>query len=229
MSRIFSPLIDLEWFGTLVSAGVLTAIVIGGFCGGCVSGVADPRAVWAEPTVRTDDYRAAFDAGVAVLRDAGFRIDRQGFRFGRISSEPQGSPVALEAWKPDNAGAREAWLSTLSDLRRTVVVSILPADADADADIDADADVEPAGSRGPAWPPGAYRLRIEVLLERRQVPGRRLDGRTQGTVFADLAEVPAELRRRGIAGRYWQPIGRDLALEQYLTRKIFEQTRPAPG
>lgn len=144
-----------------------------------------------------------------MLRDAGFQLNRQDFRFGRISSEPQGSPTVFEPWKSDNVRAEEAWLSTLGDLRRTVTISLEPKET-----------VELAS---------AYGLRVEVVLERLQIPERRMDGRTQGSVFADLGEVPAELQDRGIRQRYWQPIGRDLALEQYLTQKILEQIRLTPS
>lgn len=180
--------------------------------GGCAASPQAPTATTSSAAVDAEQYRATFDAGVAVLRDAGFQINQQDFRFGRISSEPQGSPTVLELWKPDNVRAEEAWLSTFGDLRRTVTISLEPGD-------------EPAARAQSDGEPSSYRLRVEVILERLQIPQRRMNGRTEGGVFADLREIPTELRNRGIRESYWQPIGRDPAFEQYLTRKIFEQTQ----
>lgn len=156
-------------------------------------------------------YRVYYDAGIQTLREAGFAIDRQDYRFGRITAKPQGSPTVFEPWKPDNVDASDAWLSTLGDLRRRVSVTLEPADRDA-----------------PAQDDRPYRLKVEVVMERLQVPRRRLSGQTRGSVFADLEESPAEYRRRGIPPQYWQSVGRDPALEQDLLKKIVRHAEPAP-
>ena len=134
-----------------------------------------------------------------------------------MSSIPKGSPTLIEAWKPDNTYPDQALRSTLGDLRRTVAVSFTP-----------NADPAEASSTA-ATSPTAYDLRVDVLVERLQVPQRRMNGNTRGQVFADLAEVPGELQARGITGQYWQPIGRDLHLEQRLLKEILERTRQTSG
>ncbi|MEO1235371.1 MAG: hypothetical protein AAFX76_01140, partial [Planctomycetota bacterium] len=161
------------------------------------------------PIVSAERYPDAFAAAAGVLRDAGFVVDRRDFRFGRITSRPKGSPTLLEPWKRDNADASLALRSTLGDLRRRAIVAFEP-----------DVESAPASGSGPA----AYRLRVEVVIERQQVPERRLSGATRGSVFADLQETPAELAQRGVVGRYWQPIERDTALEAELTRAILSRT-----
>ncbi len=175
---------------------MLTAAIFAG-----CSTSASRDAIPTPPPLAAADYPAAFDASAAVLRDAGFGIDRRDFRFGKISTTPKGSPTILEAWKPDNTYADQALRSTLGDLRRTVTVSFTAPPDDADR----------------------YDLAVEVLVERLQIPARRMNGSTRGEVFADLAEVPEELQARGITGSYWQPIGRDVHLEQRLLQHILDR------
>ncbi|MEM6853751.1 MAG: hypothetical protein AAF593_05015 [Planctomycetota bacterium] len=179
--------------------------------------------------VSAAEYPTAFEVSGAVLRDEGFGVDRQDFRFGKITSRPKGSPTLVEAWQPDNTYPDQALRSTLGDLRRTITVTFTPtpgSDPGTDQTTSVNSGNTPVrGSGGPS----AYDVRVEVLVERLQVPERRMNGSTRGVVFADLAEVPEELQARGIAGRYWQPVGRDLHLEQRLLQDILGRTRDAAG
>lgn len=184
--------------------------------GGC-SSTAGPDTLTSPALITTTSYPIAFEASGAVLRDAGFGVDRQDYRFGKVSSKPKGSPTVIEAWKPDNTYPDQALRSTLGDLRRTVTVSFTPQQTAAEAE-PADGVIQ-----------NGYGIRVEVLVERLQVPERRMNGNTRGAVFADLAEVPEELQARGITGRYWQPIGRDVHLEQRLLRDILDRTRANAG
>lgn len=182
------------------------------YVGGCANG--PPQPTLSNPTpIAAETYPKAFEASAAVLRDAGFGVDRQDFRFGKVSSKPKGSPTIIEVWKPDNTYADQALRSTLGDLRRTVVVTFTSQPATPDVPDEA----------------GGYDIAVEVLIERLQVPERRMNGATRGVVFADLAEVPEELQARGITQRYWQPVGRDLHLEQRLLRDILSRTQNPHG
>ncbi|MEM1107862.1 MAG: hypothetical protein AAGH99_04145 [Planctomycetota bacterium] len=170
-------------------------------------------------------YPSAFAESQSVLRDLGFTIDRKDFRFGRVTSHPKGSPTVFEPWKADNTHADQAWASTLGDQRRTVVVSFTP---------EQDRETEVGGGKDrtettPSGSPESYALSVEVLLERLQVPQRRMNGSAGGAVFADLAEVPEELQARGIVDQYWQPIGRDLHLEKRLLKQILARIEDGPG
>lgn len=192
---------------------MLTA-VIPLWCSGC----AGPSLRATNPaSLSADQYRPVLDASVQVLRRSGFSVDRMDFRFGRITSKPKGSPTLFEPWITDNTYLDQATQSTLGDLRRTVTVAIDRADSAA-------TDKSEAEASG-----GALSVRVEVLLERFQVPVRRMNGRTQGSVFADLREVPQELSSRGIASAYWRPVGRDVHLEQRLLESILEQSGLLPG
>lgn len=227
----------LEPFGHLIRSGVcatrrraqnaaalgLAIVFMGGV--GCANRSAERIATDRAATLDAENapsdirisperYAEAFDASAAVLRDAGFEVDRRDFRFGRMTSKPKGSPTVLEFWKPDNRRADLALRSTLGDLRRTVAVSFTPDGVDAAVWI-------AAVQNNQVTP--TYPLRVEVLLERLQVPARRMNGSTRSAVFADLTEVPAELQGRGISGSYWRPIGRDTELEARLQRAIFDR------
>jgi hypothetical protein len=69
---------------TIVFLGLFSVL------GGCSSSATleNPQPVSAEA------YRATFDASIDVLRDHGFVVGRQDYRFGRVTSQPRPSPVA---------------------------------------------------------------------------------------------------------------------------------------
>ena len=164
------------------------------------------------------EYDRAFAQSVAVLRDVGFVVDRQDHRFGQITTLPRPSPTIFEPWQPDHTYLDQAARATLGSLRRSARVSLTRATDPADASTEAGAAAEP---------PVGYALEVEVLIERLQVPTRRLSGTTRGSVFDDLDEIPAELQRRGVVGRYWQPVGRDVHLEARLRDRILRRLNPA--
>ncbi|MEM9418674.1 MAG: hypothetical protein AAGA25_06395 [Planctomycetota bacterium] len=187
---------------------------------GCAS--SNNAEVQDNPTaLSVDDYPVAFQASADVLRDAGFSVDRRDFRFGKVSTKPKGSPTLIEAWKPDNTYADQSVRSTLGDLRRTVTVNFIPQNDEPHAD----AESLPGAKRLVS----AYNLRVEVQVERFQIPQRRMNGSTNGVVFSDLAEVPEELQARGITQSYWEPIGRDIHLEQRLLQQILDRTAGGRG
>jgi hypothetical protein len=155
-----------------------------------------------------EDYRAHFDASIAVLRDNGYVIDRRDYRFGRISTRPQGSPNILEVWNPQNTTADQALESTFASERRRVNVTF----AGVESPVTADAF-------------DAYTFEVEVVLERRQIPIRRMAGSARRNVFTNLAAPPRELAERGITGNYWEPVGRDPYLEARLIQQITQQVR----
>ena len=155
--------------------------------------------------IGVDDYQAYFDASIQALRDFGYVIDRRDYRFGAITTLPQGSPNLLEVWDPQNTTAEQAAESTLSDIQRRVIVSLMPAD------------------ENEASNDGAYQLDVTVLLERKQVPARRLAGSARRNVFSNLAAPPRHLRDNGVTGNYYEPMGRDEYLEARLMQLITDR------
>ncbi|MCC6680061.1 MAG: hypothetical protein IT445_04070 [Phycisphaeraceae bacterium] len=142
-----------------------------------------------------DVYRAAID----TLRDEGFRVERQDYRFGRISTAALDSPSIVEPWRGHNSTAQQTLASTLDQLQRQVNVLFDPVP-----------EVE-----------GAYTLRVEVIIERQEQPLRRLTGTATRQRISTLNDVPAEWSRRGVEAGYDLPIGRDAEYEKRLLAMIF--------
>ena len=149
------------------------------------------------------DYDAVYQSSKRAILDLGFALDRQDYRFGRVTSKPLAAPSIGEVWFPSNADAATAWENTLNTQRRIAQVWIEPA-------------TDPQNNTA-----DLYTLRVEVQLERRQSPARRLNGSTRPNgMFNVLTSNPAEYQRAGIAGSFWHPVGRDNALEQKLLQRI---------
>ncbi|GAB4194804.1 MAG: hypothetical protein Kow00105_09050 [Phycisphaeraceae bacterium] len=155
-------------------------------------------------------YRACFDAAVDVLRDNGFVVDRRDYRFGVITTRPLGSPTVLEPWHAHNSTADQAWESTFNDIRRRVAVRLAKNAASTDAG---------------DTPVSSYNLEVEVVMERKQVPTRRLTGSAKRNVFSSLSAPPRELADKGVTGTYWEPIGRDRELESRLLAQILDRLK----
>ncbi len=149
-------------------------------------------------TLPSDQYRAVFDAAQAVLTDQGFTLDRTDYRFGMITTQPQQAPTVFEPWVNTHTTRELGQQATTLDLRRTVRVELAPDDATE----------------------ATHRVRVEVFVEQRQHPNRRLTHTAGRNVFSSLRDTPAELQARGITGSYWQPLGRDPQLETQLLHAI---------
>jgi hypothetical protein len=161
--------------------------------------------------VTTDGYRQTFEASVDVLRENGFTIDRRDYRFGKITTLPLGSPNMFEVWNSQNTTHQQAVESTLASEQRRVNVSI---SATADRSDQTDT-------------PGVYMLEVEVILDRKQIPTRRLAGSARRNVFSNLAAPPKDLIDRGVTGSYWEAVGRDPYLEARLIKQITDQAGSA--
>ncbi len=159
-------------------------------------------------------YRACFDAAIDVLRDNGFVVDRRDYRYGVITTRPLGSPTVLEPWHAQNTTAEQAWESTFNDIRRRVAVRLVKHASAPDTN---DTLVS------------SYNLEVEVVLEHKQVPTRRLTGSAKRNVFSSLSAPPRELADKGVTGTYWEPIGRDQELESRLLTQILDRLGAGKG
>ena len=183
--------------------------------GGCAAPVA-PGKPYGDPPesarVPADRYAAAFDAAVAALRDAGFRLDRVDERFGRITTAPAFVATALEPWHGRIAHAARAGESTLNQQRRRARVRF-----------------DRVGS-------GAVRMTVAVRLEQRRRPGLHLTGSGRPGRMRAGYRRPAERRDDGpVARSVWRAAGREPHWERRLRERILARvvaegaaTRPAP-
>ncbi len=147
------------------------------------------------------EYDTVYRAAIDTLRDQGFRVNQQDYRFGRISTAALDSPTVVEPWRGQNSTAQQTMASTLDQLQRQVNILFDPVP-----------DVE-----------GAYTMRVEVIIERQEQPLRRLTGTATRQRISTLNDVPAEWAQRGIEASYDLPIGRDAEYEKRLLAMIFKR------
>jgi len=196
--------------------------------------------------IAADQYAATFEAAVESLRRNGFVVDRQDFRFGRVTSQPKRSPTLIEFWSPDNTTFEEAAGGSLDGHRRIVSVQFdiaqpseaepsepdaaaRPRDAQPVNGTDGAPAAQPAGTAtatagtvdGAPAAPKYYTVEVQVALQRYHHPRRRLTGSTVGhATMGTLSETPIELRRRNIDHPYWQTFARDPDLERMLLADV---------
>jgi hypothetical protein len=115
---------------------------------------------------------------------------------GRIDTFPQVGATVLEPWHRDSVSRYERWESTLQTIRRQATLRVTPAE-------------------------GGYQLHLVVTKEMEAVD--RPEHATVGG--SSLRSEGPKLRERnrprsGPVTLGWIPMGRDVALEQYLLREI---------
>jgi len=93
------------------------------FLAGCATPVPD---VANRANISADQYDVVHAASVEVLRDYGFRVSRNDHRFGVVETYPKESPTLFEPWVGHNSTRRQARISTVNEIRRTVTVQIKP-------------------------------------------------------------------------------------------------------
>ena len=172
---------------------------------------ADPIAFQPPVEFLAANYSRIFHDAVDVLRDEGFRIDRQDFRFGHVTTWPLPAPTAFEPWEQTHTTLDQALESTVNHQRRVVRVTL-----------------DPVG--GGISRKDFYLLRVEATIQRLAVPTRQLTGSTDGPfVFATLRSVPTELAMRTITSAYWTDVARDGHLEHRLLTEILHRSTASRG
>lgn len=178
-----------------------------------IGGCRKPVSVMNPHRFSDQDYDRIYTAAVEALWDFGFRIDRRDHRFGRISTLPLGAATVVEPWHPQNSSTGQAVQATFLDLRRRVNVMLDPETSNKAAPLHTGEGQD-------------YLLRVEVLLEKRQLPTRGIINSGSGRLFTRLDAVPSEWKRRGITSSYWLSVGRDPQFEAKLVRQIVDRISP---
>lgn len=204
---------------TVLPATALAAVI------GC--SVAPPSA---EPVhVVAEEYGRMYQSAIQVLREEGYGIDRQDYRFGVVSTKPLASPTILEPWKRGNTTSGQAMESTINTQRRVVTVSLEPAEARVEPHGDELSSLRELAQRQARAMQGEYLMRVEAVIEQLQIPTRHLSGSTQGRrMFGHYRGVPAEWDERGISALYWVAVGRDPHLEDRLLKQIVRRSTQSP-
>jgi hypothetical protein len=228
MTPLCSTLMRVRRCGPGVAAVALTLALA------ALSGCARPIEQVANPLpVAAGAYARLFQTSISVLRDEGFVINRQDYRFGVVNTRPKPSPTAFEPWLGQNTTAYQAWESTFSYERRTVTVTLEPVGPETaagnpvrepEAASRPSASATPPDTRPAELARPGYLLRVEVLMERQQNPTQQMTGSTAGgAVVADLSATPVDLTDRGIVGAFWRPLGRDPYLERQILAEIIRR------
>lgn len=174
---------------------VFTGLLLGSLFAGCTTPVQQPQS--ARLTFSPDRYPAVYEAAVQTLRDQGYRIARNDYRFGTITTYPKEAATAAEFWVDDATTYAQRREDTYNAQQRIITVSVK----------------QPEGEQG-------YSLTVEALIQRLQRPERYLT-RSAGTqISANYAAVPMHLKDRGIDGPYAYTIQRDSPLERRLLEAI---------
>lgn len=174
---------------------------------------APPTTIESPMPVAAEDYRKTFEAAALSLRENGFIIDRQDYRFGKLTTKPRFSPNIVEFWNRDNTTSAQSISASLNNEHRIVTIELNRAPG---------SDGQPAAS--------AYELSIEVAIERTTDPNRRLTGSTSAVnMVRALSETPTEFERQGVHGPAMVFVERDAEFEQRLLADIaLRLTAPAP-
>ncbi len=155
-------------------------------------------------TVRTLQFQPLWDACEEVARSYQFRLDRQDYRLGLLTTYPMISKQLLEPWRKDAGTAHAVTENSLATIRRTLRFEI---------------------NRGED---GAYVMTPKVLVERLTVVERRLTAAVQfrsafsGPAAESKSSVEAE---SDLPPRYWTPIARDTAMEQDVADQVRRRMR----
>lgn len=191
--------------------------------------------------ITAEEYDRIFEATVDVLRLNQFIVDRQDRRFGVITTKPRVAASLLEPWWTDNTTAYQHLDATMNYERRIVTVRLEPADPEAlaaaelarvdvrqgdetpEPEPDADADEASPNESGPA---SEYQLRVEVLLEQRQLPEQQLHTAAMSNVsfYGRSPDVRSTVTEEGRVESFWRPVGRDVYFEQRLVRDILNRS-----
>jgi hypothetical protein len=206
-----------------------------------ITGCQSPPSTASNPfEIDAREYSRMFDAAVIVLRDHGFRVDRQDHRFGIITTAARDVPTPVEPWQPNQGEPTRAIEHLLNHQRHTVTIRLTPGvpDRAADAVPDAAASTDVATTMSPPQDGGgvaaavasdgaagaSYGMAVRVDLWRAQRPVAQLSGSTAGyAVLSALRELPdTEFSRE--PAMQWRRIGRDERLEQALLAAIVRRS-----
>jgi hypothetical protein len=215
----------------------MSLLTLGGGCAG-------KRSTTDALIVPVERYDAVFSTAQGVLTDLGFQLDQVDYRFGRITTQPLDAPSVFEPWRPTQGNLSVSGPSTWNQQRRVVTITLESNSAPAaqaapslpssptESMEPTTSSSEPTSPSSPTEPPlsameltpGAYRLNVVVMQERRERPTTRLTGSVASrSVFSNLRAVPAELSQRGITNDYYLPVGRDADLEARIHRQIIRR------
>lgn len=199
---------------------------VGAGLSGCQSSmVATPEPV----VIDAREYDRVYEASKLSLREFGFFLDRQDYRFGVVTTRPRVSETIFEPGYRTVSTTRQKLSSTLNDERRVVTVFLQPMHEGEPSRDPTRFSIQPIQTKPEPGPAEKYQLRVEVVVERKQDPTLQMTGASLGGgVFGRLGEMPVEFEERNILEPYWQPVSRDPYLESKLQAAIINRSFAMP-
>lgn len=173
--------------------------------------------------IKAADYDRVFEATHLVLRDYQFTVERSDYRFGTVLTEPRGAATLIEFWRDDNTTFEQMLFASGNDLRRIVRVTIEPWSQQMRQPVIENQLAAEMEDQSAAMSPD-YGVRVEVQVEQRQLPDQFITNSASSQVQRRLDAVPYELAVRNIPAEYWQPVGRDVLLENRILTEIIRKS-----
>jgi hypothetical protein len=177
-------------------------------------------------------YAEAFDAAAASASAIGLEPSLRDRRAGLIETAPRIAGSILEPWVPGNATLGAAFENTIAFQRRRVRFEFdphrpdtpVPATPSATGSAPRGPDLFGVGPRSPDLTQygGQLVLRVRVYVERAVAPGLRRD------TWSRALTTQATIRYEGepaLPAVFWEPIGRDEALERRLLADVGRRLR----
>lgn len=195
--------------------------------GGCASSKMRARTL----EVGAGEYASAFDATRDVLRSYRFTLDRVDARSGVITTEARFSSGLATPWDRVQSDLGQEFMETLNyEGRRARVVFSRPGvelpapgvgegtpEALVDEGVMADGSVRPTLDEDLREEGGALVMKIDVIVDRVQRPGRRVE---TSSVSRSSVTIDPELARRGMMPTYTVARTRDDKLAARLADEV---------
>lgn len=166
----------------------------------------------APASAQASDFQRLWDASEDVAREFFFRLDRQDYRAGLLTTRPMVSAQWFEPWRREVRTAKDRNESSLATIRRTIQFHFERLDDN------------------------SYRVTPKVLVERQALAEQRITSSVMYQQYFRRPPRPQD-RPRGtresdvglyLPNRYWYPIGRDPAMEKALAEAIHKKVAAAP-
>jgi hypothetical protein len=199
------------------------AIALGAFLAGCIGQPQHPASTqpatagdpattqpsyWlnqpANGAVTSTDFSKLWATCETVARQNYFKLDRQDYRLGILTTQPLVSAQWFEPWRQDNRTFADVQESSIATIRRTITFQFTRVDDN------------------------TWQVAPKVLVERQEISEKRI---TSVVLFRNVFTEPIAThnQQHGTAEsdvgiilpeRYWYPLRRDPQLEQFLTEAI---------
>lgn len=199
---------DRRWIGCI-------SVMLLGICSGCSTGSrysTDPATTqpsyWlSQPDTalaRDEDFNKLWSACEDVARDYLFKLDRQDFRSGVLTTQPMVSSQWFEPWRRDNHAIYDVEESSFASIRRTIRFEFTKT------------------------PDAGWQASPKVLVERQTIAETRI---TSVVLYRSVFTVPRSSSARPfgtresdqgiyLPSRYWYPLRRDTAFERVLASDV---------